>query len=93
MDVVVQGDEYDDRNGLNDKYDAANAGNDHPGGGLLLSTACRLVTAFTTEHWCDLSLRILLPPPDAIGDVRGRGVRQGAVTAVHAASTRTSPPL
>ncbi len=33
MDIVLQGDEYDDRNGMNDKYDAADAGDDHPGGG------------------------------------------------------------
>jgi hypothetical protein len=84
MDVVLHGDEYDDRDGTNDD-DAADAGDDRPGGGAPpSSTASRLVAAFATERWCDLSLRMLSPPPDAVGDVRGRGMRQGAVTAVRA---------
>jgi hypothetical protein len=65
MDVVLHGDEYDDRDGTNDD-DAADAGDDRPGGGAPpSSTASRLVAAFATERWCDLSLR-MLSPPDAV---------------------------
>ena len=84
MDVVLHGDEYERDDGTNDDDDDDDDAGDRPGGGAPSSTASRLVAAFATERWCDLSLRMLSPPPDAVGDVRGRGMRQGAVTAVRA---------
>mmetsp|Transcript_32141 Transcript_32141/g.68417 ORF Transcript_32141/g.68417 Transcript_32141/m.68417 type:complete len:671 (-) Transcript_32141:100-2112(-) len=48
------------------------------------STANRLVGAFATERWCDLSLRMLAPPSQAIGTAAGRGIKERALGAVRA---------
>jgi len=45
-------------------------------------TANQLVAAFTTERWCDLSLRMLVPPSDVIGATASRGIKERALTAV-----------
>lgn len=47
-----------------------------------LLTANQLVAAFTTERWCDLSLRMLVPPSDVIGATASRGIKERALTAV-----------
>jgi len=52
--------------------------------GVSSTTSNRLVAAFTTERWCDLSLLMLSTPSDVIGAVPTRGIRQRALTAVRA---------
>jgi len=47
-------------------------------------TANQLVAAFTTEQWCDLSLRMLAPPTDVIGVTASRGIKERALSAVRA---------
>eukprot|EP00581_Thalassiosira_minuscula_P032494 CAMPEP_0183785234 /NCGR_PEP_ID=MMETSP0739-20130205/66394_1 /TAXON_ID=385413 /ORGANISM="Thalassiosira miniscula, Strain CCMP1093" /LENGTH=619 /DNA_ID=CAMNT_0026029233 /DNA_START=148 /DNA_END=2007 /DNA_ORIENTATION=+ len=45
----------------------------------------RLVAAFTTERWCDLSLRMLAPSlAERIGETASRGTKERALTAVRA---------
>ena len=44
----------------------------------------QIVGAFTTEEWCDLSLRMLLPPTDIIGEVSSRGMKERALHAIRA---------
>ncbi|KAL9183303.1 hypothetical protein ACHAXT_005090 [Thalassiosira profunda] len=45
-------------------------------------TAGQLVAAFTTERWCDLSLRMLAPPTDVLGGAAARGIQERALGAV-----------
>ena len=47
-------------------------------------TASQLVGSFTTEQWCDLSLRMLVPPSDKIGSVASRGMKERAIHAIRA---------
>merc|ERR1712232_1187268 len=47
-------------------------------------TANRLVAAFAAERWCDLSLRMLRPPSDVIGNVASRNMKERALAAVRA---------
>lgn len=46
--------------------------------------ANQLVGSFTTEQWCDLSLRMLVPPTDKIGEVASRGMKERAMHAIRA---------
>jgi len=47
-------------------------------------TASQLVGSFTTEQWCDLSLRMLVPPTEKVGSVASRGMKERAVHATRA---------
>ena len=47
-------------------------------------TANQLVAAFTTERWCDLSLRMLSAPSDIVGDQGAIGIKERALSAVGA---------
>jgi nucleotide exchange factor SIL1 len=44
----------------------------------------RMVAAFTTEPWCDLSLRMLAPPIKVVGESQARGMKEHALTAIRA---------
>jgi hypothetical protein len=43
-----------------------------------------MVAAFTTEPWCDLSLRMLAPPIKVVGESQARGMKEHALTAIRA---------
>ena len=47
-------------------------------------TASQLVGSFTTDQWCDLSLRMLVPPTDRIGELAARGMKERAMHAIRA---------
>mgnify|MGYP000490908567 CR=1 FL=1 len=47
-------------------------------------SANQLVAAFTTERWCDLSLRMLSPPVEVLGDTGSRGIKERALQSVRA---------
>lgn len=44
----------------------------------------QLIASFTSEQWCDLSLRMLAPPSDVVGEVSARGIKERALSAVRA---------
>lgn len=46
--------------------------------------ANQLVASFTTEPWCELSLRMLAPPIDLVGESQGRSMKERALSAVRA---------
>jgi hypothetical protein len=73
MDIILHGDEYEIRN------------NNQPQSDETMS-ASRLVAAFTSENWCDLSLRLLssLPNEEDITVLQRRSIRTEAMTAVRA---------
>ncbi|KAL3761333.1 hypothetical protein ACHAWU_000467 [Discostella pseudostelligera] len=50
----------------------------------VLLTANQLVAAFTTERWCDLSLRMLFPPFDILGRTTAIGIQEKAMRSVGA---------
>ena len=47
-----------------------------------VTTANQLVASFTTEAWCDLSLRMLFPPSEVMGETGSRGIKERALSAV-----------
>ena len=49
-----------------------------------VTTANQLVASFTTEQWCDLSLRMLSPPTEVVGETSSRGIKERALSAVRA---------
>jgi len=49
-----------------------------------VTTANQLVASFTTEQWCDLSLRMLAPPTEVVGEMSSRGIKERALSAVRA---------
>jgi len=49
-----------------------------------VTTANQLVASFTTEQWCDLSLRMLAPPTEVLGEMSSRGIKERALSAVRA---------
>jgi len=49
-----------------------------------VTTANQLVASFTTEQWCDLSLRMLAPPTEVVGEMSSRGIKERALSAVQA---------
>ena len=73
MDIILHGDEYEIRN------------NNQPQSDKTMS-ASRLVAAFTSESWCELSLRLLssLPNEEDITVYQRRSIRTEAMTAVRA---------
>ena len=44
----------------------------------------RIVAAFTTEPWCDLSLRMLSPPIKLVGESQARNIKERALSAIRA---------
>ncbi|KAL3815306.1 hypothetical protein ACHAXA_006808 [Cyclostephanos tholiformis] len=77
MDVVLHGEDgYDD----DDEDDAT----DVEGGNEASLNASQMVASFATERWCDLTLRMLSPPSDVMGDLTRRSLQQRAMTAVRA---------
>ena len=44
----------------------------------------RMVAAFTTEPWCDLSLRMLSPPLQLMGESQARSMKERALSAIRA---------
>jgi len=78
MDVVLHDEEYIqiDESATDDvKKDYAAEG---------VTTANQLVASFTTEQWCDLSLRMLAPPTEVLGEMSSRGIKERALSAVRA---------
>jgi hypothetical protein len=49
-----------------------------------MMTPNQMVAAFTTEPWCDLSLRMLSPPIQLVGESQGRSMKERALSAVRA---------
>ena len=49
-----------------------------------VTTANQFVASFTTEQWCDLSLRMLAPPTEVVGEMSSRGIKERALSAVRA---------
>jgi hypothetical protein len=47
-------------------------------------TANQLMASFTTEQWCELSLRMLSPPTEVVGESSARGIKERALGAVRA---------
>ena len=87
MDVVLHEDEYIQLLKMDDAVAAKKkeAGdNNKEDVGNIMSTSNQLVAAFTTDRWCDLSLRMLSPPADIIGEVASRGIKERALSAVRA---------
>ncbi|KAL7434309.1 hypothetical protein ACHAXM_003978, partial [Skeletonema potamos] len=78
MDVVLHDQDYvqtdeSTSDGIKDKYAAEG-----------VVTANQLVASFTTEQWCDLSLRMLSPPTEVVGETISRGIKERALGAVRA---------
>ena len=71
MDVVLHEDDY-----------SSNDNNDDSSNSTLSPN--QLVGAFTTEEWCDLSLRMLSPPIESLGDTASRGTKERAMHAIRA---------
>lgn len=44
----------------------------------------QLIASFTSEQWCDLSLRMLAPPSEVVGEISARGIKERALSAVRA---------
>lgn len=44
----------------------------------------QLIASFTSEQWCDLSLRMLAPPSEVVGEMSARGIKERALSAVRA---------
>eukprot|EP00986_Skeletonema_menzelii_P013063 scaffold7400_cov122-Skeletonema_menzelii.AAC.12 len=78
MDVVLHDQEYiqideSTTDDVKEKYEAEG-----------VMTANQLVASFTTEKWCDLSLRMLAPPTEVVGEMSARGIKEKALSAVRA---------
>ncbi|KAL3785976.1 hypothetical protein HJC23_005685 [Cyclotella cryptica] len=73
MDVILQEEDY-----INSK-DENNANNSE-----MTVTPNQMVAAFTTEPWCDLSLRMLSPPVQLVGVNQARSIKERALSAVRA---------
>ncbi|KAL7541875.1 hypothetical protein ACHAXR_011810 [Thalassiosira sp. AJA248-18] len=76
MDVVLHEDDYAQNDGANTASTAE--------GNNQVLTPNQLVAAFTTERWCDMSLRLLAPPSEVIGATASRGIKERALGAVRA---------
>ena len=50
----------------------------------MLLTPNRMVAAFTTEPWCDLSLQMLSPPIQLVGESQARSFKERALSAIRA---------
>ncbi|KAL7478026.1 hypothetical protein ACHAW6_003815 [Cyclotella cf. meneghiniana] len=73
MDVILHADDYSistDENNSNNSEMAV--------------TPNRMVAAFTTEPWCDLSLRMLSPPVQLVGVGQARSIKERALNAIRA---------
>jgi hypothetical protein len=44
----------------------------------------QLIASFTSEQWCDLSLRMLAPSSEVVGEMSARGIKERALSAVRA---------
>eukprot|EP00574_Skeletonema_japonicum_P001717 CAMPEP_0201741834 /NCGR_PEP_ID=MMETSP0593-20130828/47014_1 /ASSEMBLY_ACC=CAM_ASM_000672 /TAXON_ID=267983 /ORGANISM="Skeletonema japonicum, Strain CCMP2506" /LENGTH=641 /DNA_ID=CAMNT_0048236173 /DNA_START=124 /DNA_END=2049 /DNA_ORIENTATION=+ len=78
MDVVLHDQEYiqiDESTTNDEKENYAAEG---------VASANQLVASFTTEQWCDLSLRMLAPPTEVVGETSSRGIKERALSAVRA---------
>lgn len=70
MNILLQEDDYRD--------DA------HDGDGTTISGSNQMIRALTTEPWCDLSLRMLSPPIQVVGESFARGMKERALSAIRA---------
>lgn len=79
MDVVLHDQEYIqiDESTTNDEKEEYYAAEG-------VASANQLVASFTTEQWCDLSLRMLAPPTEVVGEMSSRGIKEKALSAVRA---------
>jgi hypothetical protein len=73
MDVILHADDYsiskDENNSNNSEMEVS---------------PNRMVAAFTTEPWCDLSLRMLSPPVQLVGVSQARSIKERALSAIRA---------
>ena len=77
MDVILHEDDYYTTNNEEGKEEEEEE--------VTTTTVSQLIVgAFTTEEWCDLSLRMLVPPTDIIGEVSSRGMKERALHAIRA---------
>ena len=78
MDVVLHGEDYVQLDySVTDEAKAKYVADE-------ITTANRLKASFTTEQWCDLSLRMLSPPSELIGETNSRDLKERALSAVRA---------
>ncbi|KAL7429966.1 hypothetical protein ACHAXH_003507 [Discostella pseudostelligera] len=90
MDVLLHGDEYivvPSTTNHTEKIPTSPSSSAVREGGesdVVLLTANQLVAAFTTERWCDLSLRMLFPPFDILGRTTAIGIQEKAMRSVGA---------
>ena len=78
MDVILHEDDYYTTNNEEGKEEQEEEE-------VTTTTVSQLIVgAFTTEEWCDLSLRMLVPPTDIIGEVSSRGMKERALHAIRA---------
>lgn len=91
MDVVLHQDKYSVQSTTTSENDAHStaASSDEADSSVAAEdapalVASQLVAAFTTEQWCDLSLRLLTPPTEIIGTMSSRGIKERAMSAIRA---------
>lgn len=91
MDVLLHGEEYivvvpstTNHTVQNPSSPSSSAVGEDGESDAVLLTANQLVAAFTTERWCDLSLRMLFPPFDILGRTTAIGIQEKAMRSVGA---------
>jgi hypothetical protein len=93
MDVLLHGDEYKitvpstnytEEAPSSSSPSSSSGGKDEESETVQKLTANQLVAAFTSEWWCDLSLRMLFPPFEILGRTFTLGIQEKAMRSVGA---------